>query len=73
MHYPSGEKITCEALQSISSIFPNKFNKFNNTGIYLSLIYDTKIAYTSRISHKNVKNSLAEQFNIPVNNYGQLT
>ena len=25
-----GEKIRCEALPSILSVFPNKFNKFNN-------------------------------------------
>ena len=41
-----GEKIKCEALPSILSVFPNKFNKFNNTSttakFYLS--YDTKIA-----------------------------
>ena len=27
-----GEKIRCEAVQSILSVFPNEFNKFNNTG-----------------------------------------
>ena len=27
-----GEKIRCEALLSILSVFPNEFNKFNNTG-----------------------------------------
>ena len=27
-----GEKIRCEALPSILSVFPNEFNKFNNTG-----------------------------------------
>ena len=27
-----GKKIRCEALPSILSIFPNVFNKFNNTG-----------------------------------------
>ena len=27
-----GEKIRCEALPSIWSVFPNEFNKFNNTG-----------------------------------------
>ena len=27
-----GKKIRCEALPSILSVFPNKFNKFNNTG-----------------------------------------
>ena len=26
-----GKKIRCEALTSISSVFPNEFNKFNNT------------------------------------------
>ena len=26
------EKIRCEALSSILSVFPNEFNKFNNTG-----------------------------------------
>ena len=26
-----GEKIKCEALPSILSVFPNEFNKFNNT------------------------------------------
>ena len=26
------KKISCEALQSILSVFPNKFNKFNKTG-----------------------------------------
>ena len=28
----AGEKIRCKALSSILSVFPNKFNKFNNTG-----------------------------------------
>ena len=27
-----GEKISCETLPSILSVFPNEFNKFNNTG-----------------------------------------
>ena len=27
-----GEKIRCEALPSILSVFPNELNKFNNTG-----------------------------------------
>ena len=27
-----GKKIRCEALPSISSVFPNEFNKFSNTG-----------------------------------------
>ena len=27
-----GKKIRCEALPSILSVFPNEFNKFNNTG-----------------------------------------
>ena len=27
-----GEKIRCEALPGILSVFPNKFNKFNNRG-----------------------------------------
>ena len=27
-----GEKIRCEALSSIFIVFPNEFNKFNNTG-----------------------------------------
>ena len=27
-----GEKIRCEALPSILSVFPNEFNKFDNTG-----------------------------------------
>ena len=27
-----GKKIRCEALPSILSVFPNKLNKFNNTG-----------------------------------------
>ena len=27
-----GKKIRCEALLNILSVFPNKFNKFNNTG-----------------------------------------
>ena len=27
-----GKKIRCEALPSILSIFPNKFNKVNNSG-----------------------------------------
>ena len=27
-----GKKIRCKALPSILSVFPNKFNKFNNTG-----------------------------------------
>ena len=28
----SGKKIRCVAMLSILSVFPNKFNKFNNTG-----------------------------------------
>ena len=27
-----GKKMRCKALLSILSVFPNKFNKFNNTG-----------------------------------------
>ena len=27
-----GEKIRCEAMPSILSVFPNDFNKFNDTG-----------------------------------------
>ena len=27
-----GEKIRCKALPSILSVFPNEFNKFNDTG-----------------------------------------
>ena len=27
-----GKKIRCEAMSSILSVFPNEFNKFNNTG-----------------------------------------
>ena len=27
-----GKKIKCEAVPSILSVFPNEFNKFNNTG-----------------------------------------
>ena len=27
-----GKEIRCEALPSILSVFPNEFNKFNNTG-----------------------------------------
>ena len=27
-----GKKIRCEAVPSILSVFPNSFNKFNNTG-----------------------------------------
>ena len=36
-----GEKIRCEALPSIFSVFPIEFNKFNNARFCLS--YDTKI------------------------------
>ena len=37
--------IRCEAMLSIFSIFPNKFNKFSKTGAHLS--YDTKITFFS--------------------------
>ena len=30
--HESGKKIRCEAVPSILSVFPNEFNKFNNTG-----------------------------------------
>ena len=43
-----GWKIRCEALPSILSVFPNKFNKFNNTGARMQdyfISYDTKIAF----------------------------
>ena len=30
-----GEKISCEALPSILSVFPNEFNKFSNTGAWM--------------------------------------
>ena len=30
-----GKNIRCEAVPSILSIFPNEFNKFNNTGARL--------------------------------------
>ena len=29
------ENVRCEALLSILSVFPNKFNKFNNTGVQM--------------------------------------
>ena len=29
----NGKKLRCEALPSILSVFPNEFNKFNNTGV----------------------------------------
>ena len=39
-------KIRCEALPSILSIFPDEFNKFNNTGARMQdLSCDTKIAF----------------------------
>ena len=31
-----GEKIRCEALWRILSVFPNKFNKFNNTALSMN-------------------------------------
>ena len=41
-----GKKIRCEALPSILSVFPNKFNKFNNTGARMQdPIYHTKITF----------------------------
>ena len=50
-----GKKIRCEALPGIFSVFPNKFNKFNNTGARVDarfcLSYDTKIAFYLQILH----------------------
>ena len=45
-----GEKIRCEALPSILSVFPNEFNKCNNTAYRSTnarfcLSYDSKIAF----------------------------
>ena len=45
-----GKKIRCEALPTILSVFPNEFNKFNNTGAQMQdsiyhMTYDTKIAF----------------------------
>ena len=34
-----GEKIRCEALPSIFSVFPNEFNKFNNTGARIKILF----------------------------------
>ena len=36
-----GEKIRCEALLSILSVFPNEFNKFSNTGAQDSISHTT--------------------------------
>ena len=39
-----GEKIRCEAVPSILSVFPNEFNKFNNTGARMQdSIYHMKL------------------------------
>ena len=49
-----GEKITCEVLPSILSVFPNEFNKFNNTGARIQdSIYDMalKSHFVSTILH----------------------
>ena len=56
------EKIRCEAVPSILSIF-SKLNEVNKIHLYKStnarfyLSYDTKIAFNSRFSHRNLKMS----------------
>ena len=34
-----GEKIRCEVLPSILSVFLNEFNKFNNTGARIKIMF----------------------------------
>ena len=34
-----GKKIRCEAVPSILSVFPNEFNKFNNTGARMQELF----------------------------------
>ena len=52
-----GEKLRCEAMLSILSVFQNEFNKVNNTGAQMqdSIYHDTNIAFYSWFSHQNVK------------------
>ena len=49
-----GEKIRCEALSSILSIFPNEFNKLNNTGARMqdSIYHMTLKSYLTQFSHQ---------------------
>ena len=41
------KKIRCEALSSILSVFPDEFNKFNNTGARMQY----SVYYTTLKSH----------------------
>ena len=57
-----GEKIRCEALSSILSIFSNEFNKFSNTGARMqaSVYHMTLKSHlihiqTSRFRHKKTR------------------
>ena len=52
-----GEKIRCEALPSILSVFPNEFNKFNNTGARMqdSIYHMTlKLHLLSATKHRGI-------------------
>ena len=66
-----GEKIRCEALPSILSVFPNEFNKFNNTGarmqdsihhVTLKLHFISKFCIkTSRFRHYKTRRFYGSQ------------
>ena len=47
-----GKRDKMRDLPSILSLFPNKFNKFNNTRA--QMLYDIKITLKSHFCHKNV-------------------
>ena len=47
-----GKKIRCEALPSILLVFPNSFNKFNNTGARMQ----------DSIHHKTLKSHFVSKF-----------
>ena len=67
----SEEKIICEALPSILSVFPNEFYKFNNTGARLqnSIYHMTLKSHfiikvcikTSRFRHKKTRRFYGRQ------------
>ena len=53
------EKIRCEAVPSILSVFPNRFNKFNNTGVRMQ----------DSIYHMTLKSHFISKFCIKTSRY----
>ena len=54
-----GKKIRCEAMPSILSVFPNEFNKFNNTAARMQ----------DSIYHTTLKSHFISKFALKAHNF----